>query len=50
MGTINWQDPVMIHDANTGEETSCDTWIVCDDGKDRLVLATNIDTIFAERN
>lgn len=50
-GKINWQDPVMVHDANTGDEINCDTWIVSDArGNDRLVLATNIETIFNERN
>ncbi len=49
-GKLNWQEPVMIHDANTGDETNCDTWIISDKtGKDRLVLATNIETIFSER-
>lgn len=50
-GKINWQDSVMIHDANTGDEVTCDTWIISNnDGQDRLVLATNIETIFNERN
>lgn len=49
-GKINWQEPVMIHDANTGDEHDCDTWIISDKrGNDRLVLATNIETIFSER-
>jgi hypothetical protein len=49
-GKLNWQEPVMIHDANTGDETCCDTWIISDKrGGDRLVLATNIETIFSER-
>ena len=51
VGKINWQDPVMVHDASTGDELHCDTWIVSnEDGQERLVLATNIETIFNERN
>jgi hypothetical protein len=48
-GKINWQAPVMIHDAGTGDEVYCDTWIISsNNGPDRLVLATNIETIFNE--
>lgn len=48
-GKMNWQEPVMVHDANTGNEIGCDTWIVSNsNGKDRLVLATNIESIFVE--
>lgn len=50
IGKINWQDPVMVHDASTGDEINCDTWIISDPrGDDRLVLATKIETIFSER-
>ena len=51
-GKMNWQEPVMVHDASTGDELNCDTWVVSTnkDGKERLVLATNIETIFRERN
>jgi hypothetical protein len=49
VGKINWQDSVVVHDANTGDEMNCDTWIVSDNrGNDRLVLATNVETIFTE--
>jgi hypothetical protein len=48
-GHFDWQSPVMIHDASTGDESSCDTWVVStNNGKDKLVLATNIESIFAE--
>jgi hypothetical protein len=48
-GKINWQEPVMIHDANTGDEIHCDTWIVStDEGEEKLVLVTNIENIFSE--
>ena len=50
-GKMNWQAPVMVHDASTGDELHCDTWIVSnEDGQEKLVLATNIETIFNERN
>lgn len=49
VGKFNWSSPVMIHDASTGDEYNCDTWIISDDkGNDRVVLATNIESIFAE--
>ena len=48
-GKINWQEPVMIHDANTGDEVHCDTRIVStDDGEEKLVLVTNLENIFSE--
>ena len=48
-GKMNWQETVMVHDANTGEEINCDTWIISsNNGQDRLVLATNIEGIFNE--
>jgi hypothetical protein len=49
-GKMKWQEPVMIHDANTGDEINCDTWVVSSDGQDKLVLVTNIETIFSEGN
>ena len=50
-GKMNWQEPVMVHDASTGDELNCDTWVVSTnkDGKERLVIAINIETIFNER-
>lgn len=51
IGNLNWNEPVMIHDADTGDELSCDTYYVTDDqGQNRLVLITNIEKIFAENN
>jgi hypothetical protein len=50
-GKMNWQEPVMVHDANTGDELNCYTWVVSDsNGQDKLVIATNIETIYSERN
>lgn len=51
IGNFNWNEPVMIHDADTGDELSCDTYYVTDDrGQNKLVLITNIEKIFAENN
>ena len=47
-GKFDWNSPVMIHDASTGDEVNCDTWAISNGDKDRIVLATNIDSIFAE--
>ena len=52
IGNFDWNSPVMIHDASTGEEFHCDTWVISnrsmDGDQDRVVLATNIESIFAE--
>ena len=46
-GKFNWNEPVVIHDAATGDETLCDTWEISDkNSQDRLVLAINIEEIF----
>jgi hypothetical protein len=54
LGKFNWNSPVMVHDADTGEEAYCDTLVVSnrsiDRDEDRIVLATNIESIFAENN
>lgn len=51
VGTFNWGRPVLVHDANTGDEFTCDTYYVSDDhGDDRLVLITNIEKIFEENS
>ena len=47
VGTFDWDKPVLMHDANTGDEFSCDTYYVTDNrGSDRFVLITNIENIF----
>lgn len=51
LGKFNWNSPVMVHDASTGEEYHCDTWVLSSDNcGDRVVLATNIEQIFNERD
>ena len=49
IGTFDWNRPVLVHDAETGDEFSCDTYYVTDNrGENRLVLITNIEKIFEE--
>lgn len=52
LGKFDWNTPVMIHDASTGDEFTCDTWVISnrsmEGDQDRVVLATNIESIFAE--
>lgn len=49
VGIFDWNKPVLIHDADTGDEFSCDTYYVSDSrGEDRLVLIINIEKIFNE--
>jgi hypothetical protein len=49
LGSFNWQAPVTIHDAETGDEFSCDTYYINDiKGNDRLVLITNVEKVFEE--
>lgn len=51
IGTFDWSRPVLIHDADTGDEFTCDTYYVSDNrSDDRLVLITNIDKIFEENS
>lgn len=46
-GKFDWNQNVIIHDAETGDEYGCDTYIISDKrGEDRFVLATNIEKIF----
>jgi len=49
LGKFDWNSPVIVHDASTGDEYNCDTWVIStDNSKDRVVLATNIEMIFTE--
>lgn len=51
VGTFDWNKPVMVHDAESGDEFCCDTYYINDNrGDDRLVLITNIEKIFNESN
>jgi hypothetical protein len=49
VGTFDWNRPVLVHDADTGDEVYCDTWIVSTNGgEEKLVLVTNLENIFSE--
>jgi hypothetical protein len=49
VGTFDWNKPVLVHDADTGDEVNCDTWIVSTNGGEKkLVLVTNLENIFSE--
>lgn len=52
LGKFDWSAPVIIHDAETGDEYNCDTYYVSDDrsDKERFVLITNMENIFNERS
>ena len=43
IGTVDWNQRVMVHDSETGEENGCDVWEVTneDSGQKRLVAAVN---------
>lgn len=47
VGKFDWQSQVIVHNADTGEESQCDTlYITGDDGNELLVLATHLETVF----
>lgn len=49
VGGFDWSSPVMVHDASTGNEYNCDTWLIANrKGQKKVVLATNIESIFEE--
>jgi len=47
LGSFDWQAQVVVHDAETGDEHSCDTYYISDNrGDDRFVLITNLEKVF----
>lgn len=49
VGNFNWDTPVVIHDADTGDENNCDVYILGDsNGKDKFVLMYNVENIYSE--
>ena len=51
LGKFNWNEPVVIHNAETGDEYTCDTWEITDsNGRDRCVMMINIEEIFRDNN
>jgi len=50
-GKFPWNEPVSIHDAETGDEFSCETYYISDDrSDDRIVLMINTEAIFGENS
>lgn len=44
---LDWNKPVIIHDAETGNEHTCDTYFISDNlNKDKLKLTINIHAIY----
>jgi len=53
LGKFDWQAPVIVYDANTGEELTCDTYYFVTDTdtpKNRFVLMINLDNDKASDN
>lgn len=51
VGKFEWNKQVMIHNAETGDEYTCDTWEITDsNGRDRCVMMINIEEIFRDNN
>lgn len=51
VGKFDWSAPVIIHDADTGDEFDCDAlYINDDDNKQKFVLMTNLEIIRAENS
>jgi hypothetical protein len=46
LGDFEWNSPVIIHDASTGEEYDCDTYLI----DNKLTLTINMESVFNERN
>lgn len=46
IGKFNWQEPVTIYNAETGEEFDCDTYNISNSDNDSFVLAINVDSIY----
>jgi hypothetical protein len=44
-----WSEKVMIHNAETGDEYSCDTFMISDEKRnERLVLMINLEEVYKE--
>lgn len=50
LGKFHWNEPVIVHDAATGDEYNCDTWEINDSNSlsDKLVMLINIEHIYNE--
>lgn len=48
-GDFNWSEQVIIHNASTGDEHTCDTYLISDSkNQEKLVLLTNIESLFSD--
>ena len=45
LGNFNWGAPVIVHDAETGDEYTCDTYTF----DNKLTLTINMDSVFLEK-
>jgi len=45
IGRFEWNSPVVIHDAETGDEYDCDTYVF----DNKLTLTINMDSVFLEK-
>lgn len=45
IGRFNWNNQVIVHDAETGDEYDCDTYIF----DDKVTLTINMDSVFLEK-
>lgn len=44
LGKFDWSAPVIVHNAETGDEYNCDTMYIGDSkGKDRFILMINLE-------
>lgn len=51
IGNFSWNSPVVIHDADTGDEFNCDVYTLGDSsGNDKFVLMYNTENIYSENN
>lgn len=48
LGKFNWNEPVIVHDAATGDEYTCDTWEISsnNNNKNKFVIIINVEAIF----
>jgi hypothetical protein len=47
LGKFDWSSPVVIHDAETGDEHFCDTWMISDKtNEEKPVLLINAQEIY----
>jgi hypothetical protein len=45
IGNFDWNSPVIVHDAENGDEYNCDTYFF----DNKLTLAINMETVFLEK-